>query len=89
MVAPIVIAAIVVALVALIAILAFTAWLNTHNAECVNNLNEILTFTKSIIDDPDNSNVWCSGLKTSITLFENQCSEFSAPAYESYIPPCE
>jgi len=83
-VAPIVIAAIVV----LIALLALTAWYNTHTAACMNNLNEILTFTTSIMEDPSTANVWCTGLKKSITSFEAQCSEFSAPAYTSYVPPC-
>ena len=89
MVAPIIIAAIIVAIVALIAMLAFTAWLNLHTGACMNDLNEILTFTTSIREDPDNTNVWCSEVKIAITSFENLCSEFSAPAYESYIPPCK
>ena len=89
MVAPVVIVAIIVAILVLLALLGLTAWYNTHTQACMNNLTEILTFTKSIMDDPDRANLWCPGLEDAVAKFDNQCSDLSAPAYESYIPPCK
>ena len=89
MAAPAVVAAIILLILALILILSYTAWLNSSNEACMNNLNEILTFTISIRDDPDNADVWCSGLKTAIIAFNEQCPDFSAPTYSSYAPLCE
>ena len=80
MVAPIIIAAIV----ALVALLLLIALYSTHTQACMNNLTEILIFTKSIMDDPDRANLWCPGLEDAVAKFDNQCSDLSA----SYIPPC-
>ncbi len=79
---------IIAAIVTLVALLLITAWSNTHTQACMNNLTEILIFTKFIMVDPDRANLWCPGLEDAVTLFEEQCSDLSAPAYESYIPPC-
>ena len=62
----------------------FSYWYITDTQACMNNLTEILIFTKSILDDPDRANLWCPGLEDALALFDNQCSDLS----ELYIPPC-
>lgn len=82
-------AIIIVAILVLIALLALTAWSNTHTQACMSNLNLILKHITDMKVDPGNTDVYCLDLKKAVTLFENDCSELSAPAYESYIPPCK
>jgi len=84
-VAPLIIAAIAV----LVALLLLTAWYNSQTQACMNNLNLILKHITDMKVDPDNTDVYCLDLKKAVTLFENDCSELSAPAYESYVPPCK
>jgi len=86
--APVVIAAVVALLVALIAILGLTAWTNSETEACLVLATSIWEKVEEARIDEGAADVNCPGIKSSITQFENQCSDFSIPTYEAFIPPC-
>jgi len=86
--APLVIAAVVALLVILIALLGLTAWTNSETEACLDVATSILQKVEEARLDKTVADVVCPGIKSSITQFENQCSGFSIPTYEAFVPPC-
>ncbi len=88
MVAQVVVVAVVVLLLILIGILALTAWINAETNSCLVLATSIWDKVEEARLDAGAADVNCSGIKSAITQFQNQCSGFSIPTYEAFIPPC-
>ena len=88
MVAQVVVVAVVVLLLILIGILALTAWINAETNACLVLATSIWDKVEEARLDEGAARNNCSGIKSSITQFQNQCSGFSIPTYEAFIPPC-
>jgi len=89
MVAPLVIlGAIIVGLVALALLLYYASYLDNAAAQCLNNVNAIISQINNIQDNPASANVWCEAAKKSMDTFNKACPGYSIPTYEHISPPC-
>ena len=88
MVAQVVVVAVIALLLILIGILVLTAWTNSKTDACLVLATSIWDKVEEARLDQGVANVNCPGIKSAITEFENQCSGFSIPTYEAFIPPC-
>ena len=79
---------IIVGLVALGLLLYYASYLDNAAAQCLNNVNAIISQIKNIQDNPASANVWCAAAKKSMDTFNKACPDYSIPTYENISPPC-